>query len=143
MRLLSSFEKFYYCFIIYYLELLIFKKLSSLWGFYCISEYDSFFSNLHISANICKNSADLHISANICKNSADLHRFAKIENHGTSSTFFPPKQLAHYTVFWISGWFYAEAYPALTPVYLSHSVYWQFKRASVTIEFQFTFLRHC
>ena len=56
--------------------------MTSLWGFYCISEYVSFFSKLHISAKICKNSADLHISAKICKNPADLHRFAKIENLG-------------------------------------------------------------
>ena len=49
------------------------------------SEYVSFFSNLHISAKICKNSADLHISAKICKNPADLHRFAKIENLGAAS----------------------------------------------------------
>ena len=71
MRLLSSFKLFII-------------RLTSLWGLYGVSEYVSFFSNLHISAKICKNSADLHISANICKNPADLHRFAKIQNLGSS-----------------------------------------------------------
>ena len=41
-----------------------------MWGFYCVSEYVSFFFE---SANICK---DL-------QNSADLHRFSKIENLGS------------------------------------------------------------
>ena len=69
MRLLSSFKHFYYSFDIPVGFLLPFSGCQ-------------FFSNPHISAKICKNSADLHISAKICKNPADLNRFAKIENLG-------------------------------------------------------------
>ena len=52
MRLLSSFKHFYY-------------SLDFNMGFLLCFWVRQFFSNLHISAKICKNSADLHISAKI------------------------------------------------------------------------------